>query len=211
MFPKVSNAQVEKIDRIQSAYFSAHKEVFDPPLPKGVPERLERIVSVAEITDRDTVLDVGTGTGILLPLILGYGPARVYANDLSRPMLESVQNKFPNVFILQGDISQLEIHDGSIDVVVINACYPNILDKHTAFLKISRMMRNGGRIVISHPMGRRFIEILKNKMPFPLDDFPADEATARELFGDYGLEVGSLVDERDLYILVLRRRESVLK
>ncbi len=51
---------------------------------------MERIVSVAEITRRDTVLDVGTGTGILLPLIMGYDPTCIYANDLSKEMLESV-------------------------------------------------------------------------------------------------------------------------
>ena len=208
MFPKVSKVRVQEIDRLQSAYFSAHKEVFDPPLPEGVPERLERIVSVAEITDQDTVLDVGTGTGILLPIILRYGPRSVYANDLSKSMLESVQGKFPDVSILHGDISRLQLPDGSIDVVFLNACYPNILDKHTAFLKIKQMMRNGGRVVISHPMGRRFIEILKDKMPFPLDDFPADEMTARDLFDDYGFEVGTMIDEEDLYILVLRRKHA---
>ena len=209
MFPKVSKDRVEKVDRLQSAYFSAHKEVFDPPLPKGVPERLERIVSVAEITRRDTVLDVGTGTGILLPLIIGYDPKSIYANDLSKAMLDSVHDKFPDVSILHGDISRLQLHDGSMDVVFINACYPNILDKHTAFLKIRRMMRNGGRVVISHPMGRRFIEILKDKMSFPLDDFPADEMTARDLFDDYGFEVGILIDEKDLYILVLRCKQAM--
>ncbi len=95
MFPKVSKNRVEKIDRLQAVYFSAHKEVFDPPLPEGVPERLERIVSVAEIARRDTVLDVGTGTGILLPLIMGYGPKCIYANDLSKDMLESVKRQIP--------------------------------------------------------------------------------------------------------------------
>ena len=208
MFPKVQRDRVDEIDRLQAAYFSAHKEVFDPPLPEGVLERLERIVSVAEITRRDTVLDVGTGTGILLPLIMGYDPTCIYANDLSKEMLESVKSKFPGVFTLHGDISRLQLHDGSMDVVFINACYPNILDKHTAFLKIGRMTRPGGRVVISHPMGRRFIEILKGKMPFPLDDFPRDTITARDLFDDYGFEVGTMVDEEDLYILVIRRKQA---
>lgn len=208
MFPKVSKNRVEEIDCLQSAYFSAHKEVFDPPLPEGVPERLERIVSAAEITHGDTVLDVGTGTGILLPLIMRYAPTCIYANDLSKDMLESVKRKFPDVSTLHGDISRLQLHDGSMDVVFINACYPNILDKHTAFLTISRMTRQGGRVVISHPMGRRFIEILKDKMPFPLDDFPVDANTARDLFDDYGFEVGTMIDEEDLYILVLRRKHA---
>jgi len=204
MFRKISKEWVEKIDSLQSAYFSAHKEVFDPPLPKGVPERLAQIVAAAEIQHRDTVLDVGTGTGILLPLILEYGPKTIYANDLSKAMLESVKSRFPEVLTVQGDISRLQLPERSIEVVFINACYPNIMDKHSAFKNISRIARHGARVVISHPMGRGFIEDLKDKMPFPLDDFPVDKTTAKDLFADYGFEVESLVDEKDLYILLLR-------
>ena len=38
--------------------------------------------------------------------------------------------------------------------VFINACYPNIVDKQGAFTNIARMVGPGGRLVISHPMGR---------------------------------------------------------
>ena len=209
MFRKISIDRVEKIDRLQSAYFSAHKEVFDPPLPEGVPERLAQIAAAAGITHRDTVLDVGTGTGILLPLIREYGPKRIYANDLSDDMLESVKRRFPEVVTLQGDISRLQLPERSIDVVFINACYPNIMDKHSAFLNLNRISRHGARVVVSHPMGRGFIEILKDKMPFPLDDFPADKLTANDLFADYGFEVENMRDEKDLYLLVLGFKPKV--
>ena len=206
MFQKIPMDQVEKIDRLQSAYFSAHKEVFDPPLQEGVPERLEKIVSMGEITRQDYVLDVGSGTGILLPLIQGYGPKRIYANDLSKAMLELVKSRFPEVETLHGDVSRLQLPEGSIDVVFINACYPNILDKDAAFLNLNRMTRDGARVVISHPMGRRFLEIIKDKMPFHIDDFPVDRLTAEDLFGDYGFEVERMIDEKDLYVLILRSK-----
>ena len=210
MFRKISIDRVDKIDRLQSAYFSAHKEVFDPPLPEGVPERLAQITAAAEITHRDTVLDVGTGTGILLPLIQGYGPKTIYANDLSEAMLESVKSRFPEVVTLQGDISRLQLPERSVEVVFINACYPNIMDKHSAFRNINRITRQGARVVISHPMGRGFIEVIKDKMPFPLDDFPVDEITANDLFADYGFEVESMIDEKDLYILVLQFKSKTV-
>jgi SAM-dependent methyltransferase len=207
---KIPKQWVEKMDRLQSAYFSAHKDVFNPPLPKGVAERLAQIVASAKITQEDTILDVGTGTGILIPLIRKYGPKKIYANDLSKAMLASVNGQFPEVETVIGDISRLTLSEGSIDVVFINACYPNIMDKHAAFLNINRMTRQGARVVISHPLGRGFIEILKEKMPFPLDDFPEDRMTANGLLGDYGFEVESMIDESDLYILVLRCKSREL-
>jgi SAM-dependent methyltransferase len=94
-------------------------------------------------------------------------------------MLESVKSRFPEVLTLQGDISRLQLPEGSVDVVFINACYPNIMDKHSAFRNISHIARHGARVVISHPMGRGFIEVLKDKMPFPLDDFPVDTELRR--------------------------------
>ncbi len=209
MFPNIPKEKIEKIDLLQSTYFSAHKEIFDPPLPEGVPERLAQIVGAGEITGRDTVLDVGSGTGILIPLIQACGPKEIYANDLSEAMLASVKSRFPEVRTLLGDISNLELPERSVDVVFVNACYPNIMDKHSAFLNLNRITRHGARVVISHPMGRRFIELLKDKMPFPLDDFPADRTAATDLFGDYGFEVEKMIDEKNLYILVLRLRPQI--
>ena len=55
------------------------------------------------------------------------------------------------------DVRDLRLPDSSIDVVFINACYPNIVDKAGAFSKISRMMKAEGRMVISHPLGKAFI------------------------------------------------------
>jgi len=44
---------------------------------------------------------------------------------------------------------------------------------------------------------------------FPLDEFP-DKRTAMELFKPFGFEVGTFVDESELYILVLKKAERDL-
>ena len=40
--------------------------------------------------DRDTVIDVGTGTGVLTPLIQSYQPSAVLACDVAEKMLQRV-------------------------------------------------------------------------------------------------------------------------
>lgn len=202
-FKELTEKEVKRIDQLQSEYFTKFMHLFDPPLPDGVPERLEKIVRSASISVSDVVLDIGTGTGILIPLILRYEPARVYANDLSQEMLVSVKGRHPAVRTLHGDIRDLDLPDSSVDVVFINACYSNIADKHRSFKNIRRITRAGCRVVISHPMGSSFIDFLQEKVPFPLDDFPEDEVTAGSLFGPYGFKVANLVKEDSLYILVL--------
>ncbi|MEA2038641.1 MAG: class I SAM-dependent methyltransferase [Thermodesulfobacteriota bacterium] len=202
-FKRLTEEEIKKIDDLQSEYFSKSMETFALPLPEGVSERLEKIVQFASISHSDTTLDIGTGMGILIPLIQKYEPAGIYANDLSGVMLEFVKRNYPNVSTIQGDIRDLKLPGNSIDVVFINACYPNIVDKYRCFMNIRRMLRRGGRIVISHPMGSGFIDFLKKEMPFPVEDFPKNRSVAEALFKPYGFNVAKFVNHEKLYVLVL--------
>ena len=202
-FKEITDNEVKQIDKLQSEYFSKYMHLFDPPLPDGVPERLEKIVASASISGTDVVLDMGTGTGILIPIILKYKPALIYANDLSEKMLKSVKERYPDVRIMHGDIRDLRLPDRTVDVVLINACYPNIVDKHGSFTNIRRVTKIGCRVVISHPMGGAFINFLQEKVPFPLDGFPENKTVAKNLFEPYGFRVSGFVNEDELYILVL--------
>lgn len=204
-FKKPSEKEIERINRIQEEVFSELYRLFDPPLPEGVPERLERIVAAAEIAKKDAVLDVGSGTGILIPLIQTYEPALIYACDLSGKMLKQLHQHYPGVETILSDVRDLSLPDAGIDVVIINACYPNIVDKAAAFTNIARMMKPGGRMVISHPMGKSFIDALREKAPFPLDQFP-QESEARELFKPYGFDIHTFVDRPRLYLLAATKR-----
>jgi len=193
--------EVQRINRVQSEFFSRCAHLFDSPLPEGVPERLKRITASAKIAKGDKVLDVGTGTGILIPLIQAYDPEKIFACDLSKGMLGRLKEKYAYAETILADARDLTLPDASIDVVFINACYSNIADKRATFANIGRMMRSGGRMVISHPMGKSFIDFLKEKAPFPLDDFPG-KSEAENLLEPYGFDIGKFFDEPELYILL---------
>ena len=63
------------------------------------------------------------------------------------------------------------------------------------------MMKGEGRIVIRHPLGKAFILSLKEKVPFPLDEFPK-ETEVGALLKPFGFEIEMFIDEPKLYILV---------
>jgi SAM-dependent methyltransferase len=201
-FRKVSEEEIRRINRLQRNTFDELYRLFEPPLPEGVPERLERIVAHGKIKTGDTVLDVGTGTGILIPIISKYDPGRIYACDLSEAMLEQLGGKkFPNVETILADVRDLRLPGESVDAVFINACYPNIVDTTGAFRNLGRMMTPEGRMVVSHPLGKSFIHSLSAATPFPLDEFP-DRPDAQGLFKPFGFEIETFIDEPELYILV---------
>jgi len=197
--------EVDRINRLQRKLFDELYHLFEPPLPVGVPARLERIVASAEILKGDNVLDVGSGTGILVPLIQKYEPTRIFACDLSEAMLRQLKKHYPDVEAILSDIRELALPDSILDVVFINACYPNIVDKVGAFANLGRMTRPTGRMVISHPLGKAFIDSLKQKVPFPLDDFP-EKSEAENLFEPFGFRIKEFVDESELYILVVTKQ-----
>ena len=170
-------------------------------MPESMPERLEKIVAHGKITRGDTVLDVGSGTGILIPIIKKYKPGCIHACDLSEGMLEQLRKNYPYVKTIMADVRDLNLPGGSIDAAFLNACYPNIVDKTGVFSNLSRMMKGEGRIVIRHPLGKAFILSLKEKVPFPLDEFPK-ETEVGALLKPFGFEIEMFIDEPKLYILV---------
>jgi SAM-dependent methyltransferase len=212
-FKTVSDEEIQRINRLQRNSFDKLYHLFEPPLPEGVPERLEKIVAHGKITKGNTVLDVGSGTGILIPIIKNYAPGRIYACDLSERMLERLRHNYPYVKTIMADVRDLKLSKNSIGTVFINACYPNIVDKAGSFSNISRVLKAKGRIVISHPLGKAFITSIKDATPFPLDEFP-DEQEASLSLRPFGFEIEAFVDEPELYVLVAtksRLRDSVDK
>ena len=61
--------------------------MFEQSPPEDVLQRLELVVNRAEIQPSEAILDIGTGTGVLIPFILKHHPSRVLACDLSGEML----------------------------------------------------------------------------------------------------------------------------
>ncbi len=206
-FKTLTEQQIRTTNRLQRDFFSQRIHVFDPPLPEGVPERLKKIVASAKIAKGDVVLDVGTGTGILVPLIQAYKPEIIFACDLSEAMLAHLRKQYPYAKTISADVRDLVLPDQSIDIVFLNACYPNVVDKPGSFKNISRIMRSGGRMVISHPMGKSFIDLLKEKSPFSLDNFPK-KAEAEALLEPYGFLIQQFIDEPKIYILVATKHHS---
>ena len=201
-FKTVSEEEIQRVNRLQRETFDKLYRLFEPPLPEGVPERLEKIVEHGKISKGDSVLDVGSGTGILIPIIKKYEPRWIYACDLSAAMIEQLNSKkYPDVETIVADVRDLRLPASSIDVVFINACYGNIVDKPGAFSNLSRMMTPQGRIVISHPLGKSFVRSMRERASFPLDAFP-EKPEAERLLRTFGFEIETFIDEPKLYILV---------
>lgn len=170
-------------------------------------ERLQQVVAAAELGPGDVALDVGTGAGVLLPLIQRYHPSAVVACDLAEEMLAHVHRRYPEVLAIQGDVTGLPLKEATVDAIFMNAMYGNIADKYAACSNAARTLRPGGRLVISHPEGKSFVDQLRDSTDLFVEPFPAREEF-QSLVGPLGLQVVAYRDEPKLYLMVARKTNA---
>jgi arsenite methyltransferase len=109
----------------------------------------------AGIAEGQTVLDLGSGSGIDAFLAAGLvGPqGRVYGLDMTSEMIALANSAkrsagLGNVEFLVGEMEQIPLDDGSVDVVISNCAVNLSQDKAAVFAEIARVLRPGGRIGI---------------------------------------------------------------
>jgi 2-polyprenyl-3-methyl-5-hydroxy-6-metoxy-1,4-benzoquinol methylase len=145
----------------QRRRFNALVDVFDTPQPPQVMDRLSQIVSAARLRQGEVVLNVGSGVGVLVPLIKCYHASSILACDLAEKMLQRLREKYPDVPTHQADTAVLPLESTSVDALFLNAMYGNIADKPGACRNAARMLRPGGQLIVSHPEGRAFVDQLR--------------------------------------------------
>jgi arsenite methyltransferase len=112
--------------------------------------------AVAELTDGETVLDLGSGGGIdVLLSARRVGPTGfAYGLDMTDEMLELARRNAAeagagNVEFLKGRIESIPLPDASVDVVISNCVINLSTDKAAVLAEIARVLRPGGRMGVS--------------------------------------------------------------
>jgi len=110
----------------------------------------------AALRPGETVLDLGSGAGFDAFLAAReVGPTgRVIGVDMTPEMLARARQNaeaggYRNVEFREGRIEALPVADGSVDLVISNCVINLVPDKAAVFREIARVLRPGGRMVVS--------------------------------------------------------------
>jgi len=147
-----------------------------------------------ELRPGETVLDLGSGGGLDAFLAAErVGPAgRVIGVDMTPQMIERARDNarsagLSQVEFRQGRLEQLPVDDDSVDALTSNCVINLVPDKRRVFEEIRRVLRPGGRLVVSDI-------VLDGRLP---------EAVERDLVSYIGCVAGAM--RREAYFEMIER------
>jgi phosphatidylethanolamine/phosphatidyl-N-methylethanolamine N-methyltransferase len=135
------------VARVYEKLASSYDLIFGPTLHPGRLEAIQRMT----IEPGDSVLEVGVGTGINLPLYPS--GCAVTGIDLSAPMLGKareriVEQGLRNCRVAEMDAAAMTFEDGTFDIVYAPYLISVVPDPVQVATEMYRVCRPGGRIVI---------------------------------------------------------------
>jgi ubiquinone/menaquinone biosynthesis C-methylase UbiE len=191
-------------------YFDQLAITWDKELTRERLNCLSNIIKELGIKCGDYVLDIGSGTGVLLPFLIPElgDEGKIIALDFSAEMLGQAQAKnLPSIVgFAQADVLAIPLADNSVDLAICNGVFPHFNDKAKALKEIVRVLRTNGRLVISHTMSREMLNRLHQSIGGVVaSDLLPDEPQLRGLLKQARLNITHFEDSPERYLVIADR------
>ena len=145
----------------QKQFFDDHAEKWDRISVHDL-EKVDYIISLLDLMGTEKIMDIGTGTGILIPFYEKHlTSGSVLAVDFSEKMIACCKEKYPAIEHPRVEFVVTDIYDmtyeGEFDVVVCYSCFPHFEDHRKAVDIFARSLKKEGTFMISHSSSREHI------------------------------------------------------
>lgn len=190
----------------QKEFFNSMAEKWDDICQHDT-DKIKRILNLLNIQNGAKVLDVGTGTGILLPFLTEQVGDRgnITAIDVSDKMLQVAQQKYKydNVTFVCGDVLEDRLPNESFDCVICYSVFPHFPDKQAAINAIAKYLKVGGKLAIGHSQSREAINRLhKNASEAVAEDILPAIDVIKHYFESSGLQTSIEIDNKEMFLIV---------
>jgi ubiquinone/menaquinone biosynthesis C-methylase UbiE len=192
-------------------YFDQLAPVWDEEVTRERLECLSNIIRELDIKHGSHVLDVGSGTGILLPFLTQAmdHTGKILALDFSTKMLHQAKTKVfsPIVDYIQADVTAIPLASSYIDLAICNSAFPHFSDKAKALREIARVLKDSGRLVICHTASREAINQLHQSIGGAVaNNLLPHEFQLRKLIKHADLKITYLENSPKRYLVIAERQ-----
>ena len=168
-------------------------------------ERLPQLVSLFQFKKGARILDVGAGTGGIIPHLLEAigSEGSIWAVDFAEEMVRIGRMKFQKesrvVFEL-ASVENLPYKDQFFDHVVCFGAFPHFGDKEKALEEMGRVLKTGGTLIIAHALSSVALRSHHQNCGPVSSDFLPEEGEMKALLGKAGFQVKRLIDQPKRYL-----------
>ena len=195
-------------------FFDEKAEIWDSHDRMQKEQRLLRILSKI-IPELDSpVLDMGSGTGILLPVLkeILVNSDQIVEFDISRSMLNKAWTKFKNkdnINFVQADGHLLPFVNRSFASIVCFAVYPHFHTPMKAIQEFRRVLKDQGILVILHLMGHRELNAMHEEAGRAVSGHALQPVSAvSKQIAEQSFSIIDSREQEDLYMIVAQKQIS---
>ena len=197
MTPRIITTMLDKKNIIE--YFNAHASAWDEEMIKNE-KAVARILDNAGVSAGKDILDVATGTGVLIPDYKERNVASVTAIDISPEMAAICAHKFPDVNVICGDVETASF-ERLFDCIVVYNAFPHFPDPEKLIERLSSQLKPGGSLTVAHGMSREKIDRHHEGSASKVSNGLMHEDELAEIFSKF-LTVTHKISDSEMYQVV---------
>ncbi|HKL21423.1 MAG TPA: class I SAM-dependent methyltransferase [Tichowtungia sp.] len=172
----------------------------------------KRLLDLADLKPGAAVLDLGCGSGVMVPYILDrIGPdGTLQEVDYAEQMIEVNRRLHddPRVTFTVAGVDELDVPAGSVDAAFCFSCFPHLHDKAGALQVLQKALKPDGKVVVVHFNSAEEINDHHRKHECVMHDYLPAEPEMRGLLTQTGFTVEQFIDEAGFYYVQARRSQG---
>ncbi len=194
----------------QREFFDSMAEKWDEVCQHDT-DKIEKILNLINIQNGDKILDVGTGTGILIPFLREQvgEQGKIVAIDVSKKMLEIAERKYTydNVSFVCDDVLKSDLPSQYFDYAICYSVFPHFENKKIAIENLSSYLKEAGKLMVCHSQSREEINKLhRNASKAVAEDNLPTTDEFKECFSELNLETIIEIDNDEMFVMVCSKK-----
>ena len=162
--------------------------------------KLREIIELSFIRNNAKILDVGTGTGILVSYLLEKSPLKITAIDISENMIMVAKEKYKDDGVEFTVKDVMKFNDKGFDYIFIYSAYPHFNDKEALFKHLLGRLNDGGKIIIAHSESKEKINQIHSKKDIVKDDVLEPAEVTTKIMSKY-FTIDKVIDNEEMYYI----------